>query len=225
LVKEFELIEKEVKQLRRLIRVDALTNYFNYRYFREALYVEMERTRRTGLPTGLIMIDLDHFKSINDNYGHENGNTALISATQLWQTQIRRIDIPCRYGGEEFAIIIPGTQFAMTIRIAERLRSILGATPLALNGQNISLTASFGVDCFQSDEPVTLDEFVDRTDQYLLKAKRNGRNRVCYDEDRLNHYATEISKDERMQLFNGFAEDQKKNKISTSSKSDEKTKD
>ena len=207
LFEEFNLLEKEVKQLRELIRVDALTNYFNYRYFREALTNEMERTRRTGLPTGLIMIDLDHFKSINDRYGHEAGNMALIGATRLWHDQIRQIDIPCRYGGEEFAIIMPGTRFAMTVRVAERLRLALMTTSLDLVTAPVTLTASFGVACFQADESTNLDDFIKKTDDYLLKAKRSGRNRVCYDENQMDDRMTEISVDERMQLFNRFARD------------------
>ena len=207
----YRSLEKEVKQLRRLVRVDALTNYYNYRHFREALTIEMERTRRTGYPTGLIMIDMDHFKAINDTYGHEIGNAALISATKLWRSQIRRIDIPCRYGGEEFAVIMPGTRFSMTIRAAERLRAAIATTPLESDRGQITLTASFGVDCFQHDDTATLDQFVERTDRQLLSAKRTGRDRVCFDQDRMDFHHTEITSDERMQLFGGVEIDQGRN--------------
>lgn len=201
LAQEVISLRKEIGHLRKLVRVDALTEFYNFRHFREALTTEMERTRRTGLPTGLIMADLDHFKSINDTYGHEAGNLALANAASLWHNQIRQLDIPCRYGGEEFAIIMPGTRFPMAVRAAKRLRAVLVAEPFEMNGDKISVTASFGVDCFQVNETISLDEFVRRTDDYLLQAKQSGRNRVCYDEDRMNDRSTEISDDERKLLY------------------------
>lgn len=203
LVEELASLRKEVAHLRKLIRIDALTKLYNFRHFKEALTTEMERTRRTGLPTGLIIADLDHFKSINDTYGHEVGNMALISAATLWMKQIRQLDIACRYGGEEFAIIMPGTRLAMAAQAAERLRSVLANRPLVVDGHQITLTASFGVDCFQSGEAIPADEFVDRADHYLLKAKKSGRNRVCFDDVGMKDRGTELSVDERRLLFTG----------------------
>lgn len=201
LAQELVELRKEVGYLRDLVRIDALTSFYNFRYFKESLRIEMERTRRTGLATGLIMADLDHFKRINDTYGHEVGNLAIVHATALWRGQIRQLDIPCRYGGEEFAIIMPNTSFPMVIRAAERLRSILAANPLSAEGIKIALTASFGVDCFQFGESISDNDFISRADGYLLEAKQNGRNKVSYDEQRLNDRSTEISADERKLLF------------------------
>ncbi len=201
LAQELEQLKVEVLHLRNLVRVDPLTNFYNLRHFREALTVEMERTRRTGLPTGLIMADLDHFKSINDTYGHEVGNTALMNATTVWRDQIRQLDIPCRYGGEEFAIIMPGTRFSMAARAAERLRLVLSGRPFEHGAHQISMTASFGVDCFQLGENLTPEAFIERTDHYLLKAKQDGRNRVAFDQNRMDDRSTEVSIDERRQLF------------------------
>lgn len=194
-------LRREVERLQQLVRVDSLTRFYNFSHFKESLAIEMERSRRTGSPTGLIMADLDHFKSINDTYGHEAGNLVLANSAFLWRSQIRQLDIPCRYGGEEFVIIMPGTRFAMVVRAAERLRSVLAANPIEVKGQKISVTASFGVDCFQANETISIDKFVDSADHFLLEAKQSGRNRVCYNVAKLDDRGTEISVDERKLLF------------------------
>lgn len=205
ITEELSRLQNEVMHLRKLVRIDSLTNFYNFRHFKEVLTIEMERTRRSGFPTGLIMADLDHFKFINDTYGHEVGNLVLASTAQLWHTQIRQLDIACRYGGEEFAIIMPGTRLAMALLAAERLRLVLAGNLLDHAGQQLALTASFGVDCFQTGDDISADEFVDRTDHYLLEAKRSGRNRVCYNEDRLKERSTELSAEERKLLFTGIS--------------------
>ena len=169
----------------------------------EALESELERTRRTGVHTGLIMIDLDHFKRLNDDYGHEAGNKALQWSSSLWRSNIRRIDMPCRYGGEEFSIILPGSRLTQVARAAERLRAALVGAPLRLNGDVVSLTASFGVDAYGEKEDLTVEEFIKRTDRYLLEAKSKGRNRVCFDENKVRVLSTEVMADEREALIWG----------------------
>ena len=196
-------LEEECARLRELIHIDELTGLFNYRYLLEALEGELERTRRTGVPTGLIMIDLDHFKRLNDDYGHEAGNKALQWSSDLWRSNIRRIDKPCRYGGEEFSIILPGSRLTQAARAAERLRIALEDAPLLLNGDVVSLTASFGVDAYGEREDLTVEEFIKRTDQYLLEAKSLGRNRVCFDESKVRAVSTEVMADEREALIWG----------------------
>jgi diguanylate cyclase (GGDEF)-like protein len=161
----------------------------------------MERTRRTGIPTGLIIIDLDHFKQVNDVHGHEAGNLVLKAAAQRWRNQIRQLDMACRYGGEEFAIILPGTRFSKAVLAAERLRAVLAQTPIQIENDRLTLTASFGVDCFSIEESLSAEGFVDRADQWLLKAKREGRNRVCFDEGRASRPATEITEVEKRSLL------------------------
>ena len=149
------------------------------------------------------MIDLDHFKRLNDDYGHEAGNKALQWSSDLWRSNIRRIDKPCRYGGEEFSIILPGSRLTQAARAAERLRIALEDAPLRLNGDVVSLTASFGVDAYGEREDLTVEEFIKRTDQYLLEAKSLGRNRVCFDESKVRAVSTEVMADEREALIWG----------------------
>jgi diguanylate cyclase (GGDEF)-like protein len=206
LAAELAQLKAQVGRLQEETRRDLLTGFYNFRFFQEALTAEMERTRRTGLATGLIIVDLDHFKQINDTYGHEAGNMVLKEAARRWQDQIRQLDLACRYGGEEFAIILPGTRFSKAVQAAERLRVVLAQTPFEVENHRLTLTASFGVDCFSVEESLTLEAFVDRADQWLLKAKRGGRNRVCYDENRAVLAATQVTEAEKRSLLGKYSE-------------------
>ncbi len=200
-VEELVELKNECRRLQEMTRRDTLTGYFNFRYLLEALSDEMERTRRTGLPTGLIMIDIDHFKRVNDTFGHEVGNKALKWCTRLWRSNIRRIDIPCRYGGEEFAIVLPSTRLAQAVRAAERLRGAIADDPLDLGNTQIGLTASFGVDVYTAKETLEPKEFISRADGFLLNAKETGRNCVRYPGEGVEPASTELSQEEREALF------------------------
>ena len=194
-------LQQECRRLQDMIRRDSLTGYFNLRYLLEALSDEMERTRRTGLPTGLIMIDIDHFKRINDTFGHEMGNQALKWCTSVWRNNIRRIDIPCRYGGEEFAIILPSTRLAQAVRAAERLRQAIATMPIHINETRVTLTASFGVDVYTAKESLEPKDFITRADTFLLNAKEMGRNCVMYPGEGVEPASTELTQEEREALF------------------------
>ncbi len=179
---EMQRLREEVKQLAALVRTDELTGLFNFRYFTQALSLEMERTRRSGQPTCLIMCDLDHFKEINDIHGHEVGNEVLGHVANLIRKAIRRLDIPCRYGGEEFALVLPDTTLGQGIRFANRLRLIIENSPLVTANLTLNIEASFGVDVYARGQQLTEKEFVEQVDSYLYLAKQEGRNRVCHAE-------------------------------------------
>ena len=198
---EVRRLREECKRLQELTQVDTLTGLFNFRYLMMALEGEMERTRRTGLSTGLIMSDLDHFKRINDTHGHECGNKALQWIGKIWQEKLRRIDMACRYGGEEFVVILPGTSLPQAIRAAERLRFALENSPVKLNGKLVRLTASFGVDAYRGRKKLTVETFIKQTDHFLLEAKARGRNRVYYDENKITAAMEGLTLDEREALF------------------------
>lgn len=177
---EVDRLREEIKQLAALVRTDELSRLFNFRYFNQALSLEMERTRRSGQPTCLIMLDLDHFKAINDAYGHESGNVVLSHVSSLIKKTVRRLDIPCRYGGEEFTIILPDTTLRQGVRFANRLRLIIENTPTKVSDARIGIEASFGVDVYQKGDQLTEKEYVEKVDSFLYLAKQEGRNKVCH---------------------------------------------
>ncbi|MFH1982142.1 MAG: GGDEF domain-containing protein [Pseudomonadota bacterium] len=198
----YRRLKAENKRLVALARIDELTGYYNFRHLQRALAAEMERTRRTGLETGVIIADLDYFKHVNDTYGHEAGNMVLKSVSGIWMDGIRQMDIACRYGGEEFVFILPGTRLHAVVGAAERLRKKLADAVIRVGGHDIRLTASFGVDGYRIDDhALSIDGLLDRADQHLLKAKRQGRNRVCYDTARGQKAPTEVTEAERSSLF------------------------
>lgn len=179
LIAEIDRLRAECRKLEELSYVDALTGMYNFRYLQRSLEMEMARTRRTKLPTGLIMIDLDHFRRINTEYGHEAGNTALSFVAKILREGVRLIDIPCRYGGEEFALILPSTSLVQALNIAERLRAALNAAHVLLNAKSVTITASFGVAVFRHVDEFSTGDFLRKADELLFRAKSSGRNRVC----------------------------------------------
>ncbi len=198
---EIRRLKEECKRLQVLTQVDTLTGLYNFNYLQTALEDEMERTRRNGLPTSLIMLDLDHFKRVNDRYGHEAGNRALQWLSNLLRVNLRRIDIACRYGGEEFALILPGIRLSQAVNVAERLRVGLEGSPAEIDGEFLRVTASFGVDEYRGREDISVEGFIKRVDYNLLEAKAKGRNQVCYDKGKVSEEATEVTIAERESLF------------------------
>jgi len=197
-------LRSDNEELRKLVRTDTLTGLFNFRHFNGALEQEMERSRRNLLPTGLIFIDLDFFKKVNDTWGHEVGNVALVQTAELMFAFTRKIDIPCRYGGEEFAIILPSTDLATSIQVAERLREAIETKALINGEHSIKLTASLGVDIYKGYEGESPQEFIKRADSYLYQAKDEGRNRVCAAHYESTETLTQVSHEEKDALFGLF---------------------
>lgn len=173
-------LEHQVAQLQNLVRTDELTKLYNYRFFSETLPIEMERARRSGTSLSLILLDIDFFKQFNDRWGHEAGNQALVHVADVIQRALRRLDFPCRYGGEEFALILPATELTCAITVAERIKDLIANTPFALEQQIVSLTASLGVSSFSPTSGMTPESFITSADTYLYSAKNMGRNQVKY---------------------------------------------
>ncbi len=177
---EVDSLRAQVERLAAEIRTDPLTELANYRHFSQALSQELERTQRSGQPTSLIMLDIDHFKKVNDTWGHETGNKALKHVATIIQQTVRRLDIPCRYGGEEFAIILPDTGTQASVQVAERIRTMIDSSPLPYDEQPIPLTVSAGIATYQLNSSVQQEELIEKADKFLYQAKQEGRNRTCY---------------------------------------------
>lgn len=157
---------------------DPLTGIYNRRYMQEALDREIKRVGRTGQSLSLIMMDIDHFKSVNDTYGHPAGDTLLRKLAEVVQGQIRAEDVACRYGGEEFAIILPNSSLDSARRCAERIREELRGLTVEHRGQALGrITLSLGVAGFPEHGP-TAEALVQAADTALYQAKRGGRDQV-----------------------------------------------
>ena len=190
---------EEVVGLRTEVITDPLTGLYNVRYFRQALEQELERTRRTQISSVLMMIDLDHFKQINDTYGHESGNLVLKQTARLIRDTTRKLDIQCRYGGEEFVVILPTTELMLAVHVAERLRESIEATPVFTDDDSdISVTASIGLALHSAEAPLAASALIEEADQQLYRAKQQGRNQVCY--AALHVPETQVSGDEKEAL-------------------------
>ena len=199
-----EIVElrKEVNSLTELVRTDALTGLYNFRFFHETIALEMERTRRGTQPLSMILLDIDHFKKFNDQWGHELGNHALVHIANLIKVAVRKLDFPCRFGGEEFVILLPNTDLRQAANVAERLREMIASTPLEVQGQApILITASLGVDQFSSSNSETSEAFISRVDSWLYKSKHNGRNQVTYPELKVSSRVESVSQEEKNALF------------------------
>jgi diguanylate cyclase (GGDEF)-like protein len=177
---EFLHLQEECRRLRELSQTDPLTGLYNRRYLMDALDREMERTRRTGLPTSLIMLDLDYFKRVNDHHGHHFGDAALCLVAALLKKNIRKLDIPCRYGGEEFSLVLPGTRLPQAVQLALRLKDLIANSWEDIPGWEERLTASFGVDSMTAQGDLSPEAFLQQADRWLFLAKARGRNTVCY---------------------------------------------
>lgn len=200
-------LQTEVAILKEQTQTDALTGLYNYRFFSDVLPREMERAQRSLQPMSMMMIDIDHFKKLNDHWGHEVGNQALIHIAKLIHQTIRKLDIACRFGGEEFVVLLPNTDMRQSIYVANRIREIIEITGLRLNAETISITASLGVDEYRAHHTDSPEGFIERVDSWLYQAKHLGRNRVLHpDLNTAGKVATKVTPDEKDALFNVFSD-------------------
>jgi len=157
---------------------DPLTGLFNRRYLEETLGRELNRAQRAGAPVGVVMMDLDHFKQFNDTYGHSAGDALLSAVGALLQKEIRREDIACRYGGEEFVIIMPGASLEVTLDRAEKLQKMIKKLQVGYLGKSLPCTTiSAGVAVFPDHDP-TGEALIQKADAALYRAKLEGRDRT-----------------------------------------------
>ena len=161
---------------------DALTGLANVRQFRAVLEQELDRIARTAAPMSLLLIDCDHFKAVNDTYGHPAGDLVLQAIARELRDTMRPMDTPARYGGEEFAIVLPNCLPAHAWRVAERIRGRIAQTAVPLSdGRSVRITVSVGIACVAPCQQTDAAQLVATADRQLYLAKHEGRNRVSID--------------------------------------------
>lgn len=160
-------------------RTDPLTGCANRRRFLESLTSERQRWDRYEVPFSILSLDLDHFKKINDSFGHSAGDLVLQKFVEIVQSLLRPSDLLGRMGGEEFSVLMPHTRLAEAMIIGERIRAAIAATPFKLGGVNLNVTVSIGVSEWDGVDGETVEDFLNRSDKALYAAKEAGRNTVC----------------------------------------------
>src|SRR5258708_5248888 len=175
-----QALQRANEQLEQLALHDPLTGLANRRKFVERFAYEMARADRIRTPPSLLMIDIDHFKAINDQHGHLAGDACLKALAALLAASVRAVDLVARFGGEEFVVLLPETSVAQSLMAAERIRCKVQAQPVGIGdgAPPVAVTISVGAASAAGLVP-TLDEILARADEAVYRAKRAGRNQVC----------------------------------------------
>jgi diguanylate cyclase (GGDEF)-like protein len=171
-------LQEQAKILEEMAITDPLTQAYNRRQFFKLAKIEMERAQNTGVQLSVIVIDADHYKRVNDTFGHQIGDLVLIKLVEICHGAIRKTDVFARYGGEEFVILMPETDSETARLIAERIRERVENTRLPVNGQVVQITISLGISTFNNIQELSFDSLLTQADRALYKSKRTGRNRV-----------------------------------------------
>jgi two-component system, cell cycle response regulator len=179
-IKNLLYSKKRFDEVVKLSVVDSLTHVYNRRYFQHRLRDEFERGRRYDRDFCCLIIDVDKFKEVNDTLGHPIGDKVLKSIADILRTNIRAADILCRYGGDEFGLLLPETNFQGAYVTAERVRSKVEKTNLATAEQPVFISLSCGISSLVEGGAVGIDELVTQADVALYKAKKAGRNQISF---------------------------------------------
>lgn len=200
-------LQQVVEEMARQRDTDSLTGLANRRAFTRRLETELERSLRVKNEVSLIVLDLDHFKKVNDTYGHPCGDTVLQELAKLLLHSVRAYDVAARLGGEEFALLLPGANLYKAQALAERLLATLSRTVINCQGaEPFSVTFSAGVSCCSGAAPCTADALLQQADKALYAAKNAGRNRVhAYRAEGVTpaERATLVHSNEKQFLFSG----------------------
>ncbi len=169
-----------ISSMKDMVIYDTLTRLYNRRYLNQVLEFEFRKSSLEKTPLSIIMVDIDHFKAINDRYGHDEGDKVLIHVGSVLKECLRKHDIVARFGGEEFVIVLPKTIMKEAVVIAERIRRSVETTPLAVGQEKVHLTVSLGIAALPVVWAESKEELIKYADTALYEAKGKGRNRVCF---------------------------------------------
>ncbi len=179
LIMQLHSQSRQMKTISRMAERDGLTGLYHQKRFRELLDQENSRAVRYRTALSLVMVDIDHFKSVNDFYGHLAGDLALKTIADHLKRELRESDLVARYGGEEFALILPSTGLEDAVRVVEKLMKTINALTISHNGKSFSLTASYGIAALTDYHQPASEALLSMADEALYEAKNGGRNRYC----------------------------------------------
>jgi len=191
-IKEFDLLahtmneqlEKRLElqhKLEQLAQKDPLTDLYNRRRMDELLNLEISRVKRNNNQFSLVLCDIDHFKQVNDTYGHETGDKVIIAVADILKQSLRQQDFVCRWGGEEFLIALPDTNINQAVTVAEKIRASCERCIVSNSNNNVNFTLTFGIDVFDNTKDIKAT--IAAADTALYEGKQTGRNMVvCYKE-------------------------------------------
>jgi len=198
---EITRLRLQVSELSELVATDALTGLYNFKHFKSLLQAEMDRAKRSGIPTTLVMIDIDHFNEVNHNYGYEVGNQVLAQVAAIIKNEVRATDCACRYAGGEFSVIFAETHLNLALKVADRIREIIADSAIHYDKGKFNITVSMGASVYMKTSIIDRDSFIDSVDNYLFEAKQSGRNCICHIDYSDLSKVTEVGVDERSRLI------------------------
>ena len=178
-----DFLQESVQNTMEMAVKDPLTGLYNRRYMETHMASHVKATAAKKLPLSILILDIDHFKAVNDRYGHDGGDEILKEFAKRIEDNVRRIDLPCRMGGEEFVVIMPETDRDLAFSVAERIREVVEMKPFHITDQGVdaAITTSIGIGCYYDDND-TPETILKRADLALYEAKEGGRNKVIYKE-------------------------------------------
>jgi two-component system cell cycle response regulator len=176
-------LEESKKALAELATTDALTQLKNRRLFYTQAEQNLADCRRNERDMSVLVLDIDHFKKVNDTYGHHTGDEVLIRVAKLLSRMVRAVDTVARFGGEEFAVLMPETNKLGAAVLGERIRSVIEKEHIVVDGQTVAVTASLGIATLAAEQVESIDQLLSIADRRLYLAKNGGRNRICISDD------------------------------------------
>jgi two-component system cell cycle response regulator len=182
-------LEDSKKALAELATTDSLTKLKNRRLFYTQAAQNLSACRRYGKDMSLLLLDIDHFKKVNDSFGHHAGDEVLVKVAQLLAHMVRGVDTVARFGGEEFAVLMPETNRLGAAVLGERIRAAIEREQINVDGRHIPVTVSIGVTTLAAEDVESIDQMLNIADQRLYLAKNSGRNRICVNDDGKSHFA------------------------------------
>lgn len=183
LIRQTQELEKAQEKLKLLASKDSLTNLYNRRYFIDTATLILNLAKRNGTQSTILMLDIDRFKSINDNYGHQVGDKVITTLAKLLQHNTRKNDVVCRWGGEEFIILLPNTQITGAIVLANKIKEEINNKPILITEENSEksfyFTASIGLTQVVKEDKDSIEDAIKKADIALYEAKNTGRDKIC----------------------------------------------